>query len=90
MKDKKNKSAISRRKFMPLAAGGLMLPFLAYSSQQKSKDPKEDAEYATMLTPDGNVVKVKRTALKKAKVIEKEMSNKSLLNWLKSHKGNKS
>jgi hypothetical protein len=36
-----------------------------------------------MLTADGKAVKVRKNAVKNAKVIEKKMSNHSLLNWLK-------
>ncbi len=85
MGNKKKHKSITRRGFMPLAGAGVFMPFLGHSKPTKM-DPKEDDEFTTMLTPDGEVVKVKRSALKNVKVLEKNMSNISLLNWLKPKK----
>jgi len=87
MGNKKDQKSISRRGFIPLVGAGLFMPFFSKSAPLKThNDPKEDEEFATLLTPEGEVVKVKRTALKKVKVLERNMSNKSLLNWLKPKK----
>lgn len=89
MVEKKNIKSVSRRGFIPLLTASIFFPLFSQSAPLKQVNPKEDDEYATLLTPDGDVVKVKRSALKKVKVIEKKMSNKSLLNWLKPKDGNK-
>jgi hypothetical protein len=87
MGNSKDHKTISRRGFIPLVGAGLFMPFFSKSeSLKKHKDPKEDNEFTTLLTPDGKVVKVKRSALKKVKVLKKNMSNKSLLTWLKKKK----
>jgi hypothetical protein len=74
----------SRRGILPIIGGSLLVPFLASAD---SKDPslklneKKD-EYQTLLKPDGTAVKVKISTLKNARVIKKNVSNKSFLNWL--------
>ena len=90
MEDKKDERLISRRKFMPLAGAGIFIPIVGQSAPKVQEQPTEDEEYATLLNADGKAVKVKRSALKKAKVVKKNMSNKSLLSWLKPKLGIKS
>ena len=79
-----NKSpAVSRRKFLGVS---LVLPFLPVAkplAKTTEDDQNKDDEFVTMLTADGKAVKVRRDAVKNAKVIEKKMSNQSLLSWLK-------
>ena len=72
---------LSRRGFL---GAGLLLPFLS-AAQNTSTIPnkEEDDEYTTMLTAKGGVVRVRKSALKNAKIVKKNMSNKSLLDWLK-------
>lgn len=78
---------ISRRGFIPLIGAGLFIPFFSKSAPvKKHSNPKEDSEFATLLTPNGEVVKVKRSTLKKGKVLQHNVSNKSLLSWLKPKK----
>lgn len=83
MKSESKNIHISRKKFLGLS---LTLPFLSAPNslvaEPAGKQAKED-EFITMLTADGKAVKVKRDAVKNAKVIEKKMSNQSLLSWLK-------
>lgn len=75
-----NKS-ISRRGFFGV---GLLLPFLnAAQPLPTRKEEVEEDEFTTMLTTKGTVVRVRKSALKTAKVVERKMSNKSLFNWLK-------
>ena len=84
MKNKSNKDMkISRRSILPILGGSLLSPFLGFSNTliEKTPDP-ENEEYQTLLKPDGTTVKVKVSAINKAKVIEKNISNKSFLNWL--------
>jgi hypothetical protein len=85
MNNKKPKGKLfSRRGILPIIGGSLLVPFLASAD---SKDPslklneKKD-EYQTLLKPDGTAVKVKISTLKNARVIKKNVSNKSFLNWL--------
>ena len=84
MEDKYKESKISRRSILPLLGSAILMPFLgAASPSDKSIESEEkDEEYQTLLKPDGTTVKVKVSTLKKSKVIKKNISNKSLLNWL--------
>ena len=77
---KADKSKLNRRKFLPFLGGGFLLPFLGFS---KKVDTKVDEEYHTVLTKDGRTVKVKASVIERSKVVDEEMSNKSLLGWLK-------
>ncbi|HLF51326.1 hypothetical protein [Flavobacterium sp.] len=80
--DKNDKIQISRRGFLPLLGGGLILPLLGFG-KPTPEILDEAAEYQTLLKPDGTTVRVKKSVLAKSKVIEKNISNKSLLGWLK-------
>ncbi len=84
MKDKTNKDKqISRRGFLPIIGSGLLIPFLGFSNSiPEEKTNPEKEEYQTLLKPDGTTVKVKVSALKTSKVIKKNISNTSFLNWL--------
>ena len=83
----KNKSSeekkISRRGILPILGGGLLLPFLGFGNTvpEDVSNPEEE-EYQTLLKPDGTTVKVKVSTIKKSKVVQKNISNKSFLNWL--------
>jgi len=74
------KKTISRRKFLPILGGTALLPFLGFS--QKSKIKKSN-NLKTLLRADGTSVQVDASVLKEARVVKKELSNKSLLGWLK-------
>ena len=73
------KKQISRRSIFPLLGSSLLIPFLGFSN---NKTTVSDEEYETLLKPDGSTVKVKVSTLKKSKIVKKNISNKSLLNWL--------
>lgn len=85
----KNKSGIgkkiSRRSILPILGGSLLLPFLGFGinsvSETETINDKNES-YETLLKPDGTAVKVRTSALKKAKVVKKNVSNKSLLLWI--------
>ena len=80
--DKNEKKQISRRGFLPLLGGGILFPLIGFG-----KTPSVDLgdeEYQIMLKPDGTTVKVKKSILDKSEVVEKNISNKSLLGWLKN------
>ena len=77
---------ISRRGFLPILSGSLLLPLLGFGSSldkdSTSTNNNEDEEYQTLLKPDGTTVKVKVSTLKNAKVVKQKVSNTSLLQWL--------
>ncbi|AFL83931.1 hypothetical protein Belba_1304 [Belliella baltica DSM 15883] len=83
MKSESKNIQISRKKFLGLS---LTLPFLNDATSlaaEPARQQAKDDEFITMLTADGKAVRVRKDAVKNAKVIEKKMSNQSLLNWLK-------
>lgn len=84
--DKKTKKGtqISRRVILPLLGSTLLFPILGFgkSSVNEITIPDEDEEYQTLLKPDGTAVRVKVNAVKNAKIIQKNVSNESFLNWL--------
>lgn len=85
MSSKSNKgSKLSRRRILPILGGGLLLPFLGFSKTNQLNDLATDSEdeYQTLLKPDGTTVRVKTSVLKKSKVVKKNVSNTSFLNWL--------
>ena len=69
---------------MPLLGGGLLLPLLGFGKVAPEVYDETNEEYQTLLKPDGTIVKVKKSVLANAKVTEKNISNKSLLGWLKN------
>ena len=75
---------ISRRGILPLLGSGLLIPFLGFGKTEDISIPSDtsDDEYQTLLKPDGTTVKVKVSALKKSKIVKKNISNSSFLNWL--------
>lgn len=86
-KQPENKKGIGRRQFLPVLGTGLLLPLLPV--QAKDREPAEDEDdYQTLLKPDGTVVKVPKKAVDNARVVQKKISNKSMLNWLR-HKDKK-
>jgi hypothetical protein len=75
------KEPLSRRGFLGASA---LLPFLSIAKPPEAKQRADQGdEFITMLTAEGKAVKVRKSALKNAKVIEEKISNQSLLNWLK-------
>jgi len=86
MDTKKGKGKLfSRRGILPALGGSLLLPFLGSGQPEIEMEPlgDEEEQYKTLLKPDGTVVKVKISTLKNAKVVRKNISNKSFLGWLK-------
>ena len=85
---KENKRNFSRRSFLPILGSTLMLPFLVFGETtpvqtiDKEKNIDNGEEYQTLLKPDGTIVKVKANTVKNSKVIKKNISNSSFLNWL--------
>lgn len=74
---------ISRRGILPILGTTFLIPFLGFGTANISEPSSpEDEEYQTLLKPDGTTVKVKVSALKKSKVVKKNLSNTSFLSWL--------
>lgn len=76
---------ISRRGILPLLGSTLLLPLLGYGKTSIADEiiiPEENEEFQTLLKPDGTVVRVKMSTVKKSKIIQKNVSNESFLNWL--------
>lgn len=83
MKPENKSNQLSRRRFV---GTGLSLPFLGIATPlaaEPANKQTEDTEFIIMLTAEGKAVKVRKSELKNSKVIEKKMSNQSLLSWLK-------
>lgn len=81
--DKNKTSQISRRGFLPILGGGLMLPLLGFG-KTAPQPVAETEEYQTLLKADGTAVRVKKSVVANAKVFEKNISNQSLFGWLKN------
>ncbi len=85
--DKKIKKGvqISRRGILPLLGSTLLLPILGFGKTSFADEiiaPDENEEYQTLLKPDGTAVRVKASAVKNSKIIQKNVSNESFLSWL--------
>jgi len=85
MKNKSGKGKqISRRGMLPILGSSLLIPFLGLGKTINDDliPSEEKEEYQTLLKPDGTAVKVKVSVLKKSKIVKKNLSNRSFLNWL--------
>lgn len=85
--DKKIKKGtqITRRGILPILGSTLLLPILGFGKTSIADElilPEENEEYQTLLKPDGTTVRVKVSTVQKSKIIEKNISNESFLNWL--------
>ena len=81
----KKDASLTRRGVFPLLGTSLLLPLLGYSKEEpraKLKKNEGAEEYETLLKPDGTIVKVKVSALKKSKVVKKNVPNSTFLKWL--------
>ena len=79
----KKGAPISRRKIFPILGGSLLLPLLGFGNKNfDSLNASNEEEYQTLLKPDGTSVKIKVSTLNNAKIIKKNISNKSFLTWL--------
>lgn len=81
---KKDQDGLSRRGFLPLLGSGLLLPLLGFGKPAATKIHTDDnEEYHTLLRKDGTTVRVKKSVIANSKVVKTNISNKSLLQWLK-------
>jgi hypothetical protein len=78
-----NKNKFSRRKFLPLLGGTALLPIFGFTKIDKT--PKTGNK-KTLLKADGTPVLIDENVLRNAKIVSKNISNKSLLGWLKNTK----
>ena len=85
MDETNNNKSLCRRGFLPLLGGGLLFPFLGLG-KETSKIEEDQEEYQILLRPDGTTVKVRKSSIKNSNVVEKNISNESLLSWLKTKK----
>ena len=63
--------------------GGILLPFFGSAKTAETLIDPDGNEYEILLTKDGKAVKVRKGAVENSKVVEKQLSNKSLFQWLK-------
>ncbi len=73
---------LSRRSMLPILGSALLIPFLGIGKPTQSEPEEKEDEFQTLLKPDGTVVKVRSSTIQKSKVVQKNLSNKGLLNWL--------
>jgi hypothetical protein len=83
MKQDNNNPSVSRRTFLGFSLALPFLPVVRPLAKTTEDEQSKDDEFVTMLTAEGKAVKVRRDVIKNAKVIEKKMSNQSLLSWLR-------
>ena len=76
------KERFSRRQIIPFLGFGLLIPFFGFSNFKDSKTISNKDNYQTLLKSDGTTVQVKESSLKNAKILKKDISNNSFLNWL--------
>ena len=81
---KSNKrGSISRRKILHFLGSGILFSLFGFgNSIEESTSAISDEKYQTLLKSDGTAVKVKISTIKKAKIIQNKISNKTFLNWL--------
>ena len=89
MKPKENEpktgKSFSRRRILTLVGSGVLLSCLGFGQgpqTDRTESRVDDEEYDTFLKADGAVVRVKRKSSRRAKVLSKKLSNKTLLRWL--------
>jgi len=86
MKNRNNtEMPITRRSLMALLMSGILVPYLGFGNnpaQSGKRQQEDDERYQHFLKADGTVVRVKRKAARRARVLKKNVTNKSLLAWL--------
>lgn len=76
------KKEISRRQVLPFIGMGMLIPLLGFSYSKEKLNTPNHANFHTLLKPDGTVVQVSDSTLKKAKILKKNISNPSFFKWL--------
>jgi hypothetical protein len=75
---------------LALLASTLIVPLSSKGKDQSDSDPSNDKELETLLLADGTVVQAPKSVVKQSKVLNKKVSNRKLLKWLKNTKTPKS
>ncbi|WKK67269.1 hypothetical protein [Lutimonas zeaxanthinifaciens] len=75
------KNKFTRRSVLPILGSSFLLPFMGKAKVLESENI-EDESFEILIKPDGTPVKVKKSSLKNAKVLEKKISNKGFMSWL--------
>ncbi len=69
---------------LSLLGSGMLLPLVSDRDEQnESYNPPQGEEFQTFLKPDGTLAKINPEAIKRVKVVRKNISNRKLLKWLK-------
>ncbi len=76
---------MNRRKLIPFLSSLLFLPFISSAKSITEIVENADPSYQTMLTKDGKLVKVKSNTVNNSNIVDKQLSNKGLLKWLKKN-----
>ena len=83
MKKKRDQQKrLSRRHVLPMLGSTLLFPILGFGKSGQFEKTPEEEEYEILMRADGKAVKVRRSALKNAKIVKTGISNSSLLKWL--------
>jgi hypothetical protein len=83
-KVEKIKKVKNRRRFLPFFSSILFLPFIGKAKALGDLVDEPD-QYQTLLTKDGKIVKVRSKTVNDSKIIDNDLSNRSLLKWLKKN-----
>lgn len=75
------KKKFTRRSVLPILGSSFLLPLMGRAEVLESENI-DDETYEILIKPDGTTVKVKKSSLKNAKVLEKKISNKGFMGWL--------
>ena len=75
------KNKFTRRSVLPILGSSMLLPFIGKAEVLEPERIEEDS-YEILIKPDGTPVKVKKSSLKNARVLEKKISNKGFMSWL--------
>ena len=75
---------VSRRNILPILGSSFLIPFLGFGNtgEADKTDKIKSDEYQTLLKADGTTVRVKVSTIKKSKIVQKSITNKSFLHWL--------
>jgi len=76
------KERFSRRQAIPFIGLSLLIPFFGFSNSKDKIAVNDEDKFQTLLKADGTTVQVKESSLKNAKILKKNISNNSFLNWL--------
>ena len=76
------KHSKSRRQLITTLGWSSLITLFGFGTYEENISTIDDEQYQTLLKPDGTVVKVKTTTIRNAKILKKNISNKSFSNWI--------